>query len=448
MKRSIRTKITLWFTSVLLVVLLMFSALTYFVLEKSLISSVDTKLRSLAVTFSRRIMEPGAVFLQFLDRTGSLKLKEGDIKNAVIPISLKGLRRANEGKITFETIESQDGLPLRVITYPFRSFEGEYSIIQIATSIERVRETMKTFMFIALFTVPMFVFISVLGGVFITDRVLSPIKEITRAAKRISSENLEERLEIRGDDELSELARTFNEMIERLERSFNRIREFSADVSHELRTPLTALKGQMEVALLRDREKEEYREILKSSLEEIDRLTKVVNGLLTISRGEAGRMFLEKSRVDLGDVAAEAAAQLYPLMDEKGLELSLDKRGSGEVVGDRNLLKQMFINLLENATKYNVEGGSIGVSIEGLDGEVRVVVEDTGIGIPEEDLPKIFEKFYRVDKSRARGVGGAGLGLSIVKWIVSAHGGTIKVKSTLGKGTAFEVLFPREVELQ
>ncbi len=442
MGRSIRTKITLWFTLVLLGILITFSLLIYFILEKSLISSVDSKLRNLAYAVSRRLVEPEAVFLQFIDKSGSFS--EKDIKYAVIPISLKGLRRANKGKITFETIRTFSGSHLRVITYPVKKIGEDYSIIQIATSIDGLLETMKVFLVTISAMIPISVFISMLGGIFITDKVLSPIKEITRAARRISSENLHERLEIKNpDDELGELAKTFNDMIERLEKSFSRIKEFSADASHELKTPLTTLKGEIEVALLRDRSKEEYREILRSALEEIDRLTKVVNGLLTISKGEMGKILLEKKEVRLEEIVADVVSQTYHIMEEKGLDFSMDKKGDDRVIGDRNLLKQLFFNLIDNAIKYNNFGGSIRVFIEGRNGEVSVRIKDTGIGIPREEIPKIFEKFYRVDKSRSREIGGAGLGLSIVKWIVDAHGGKIEVESEVGKGTTFEVLLPR-----
>ncbi len=444
MKGSIRAKITLWFISVLFGVLLMFSALSYVILKKSLINGVDSKLRGLAAYFSKRVVEPGEVFLQFLDRTGALKPKEGSIRNAVIPISLRSLRRAKKGMLTFETIRGVDGSVLRVVTYPFRNFGSPYySVVQVATPMERINETMKTFLFIILITVPISVLFSALGGILITDRVLSPVKEMTKAARRISSENLSERLDVKGNDELSELASTFNDMIERLERSFNRIKEFSADVSHELRTPLTALKGQIEVALLRDRSKEEYRGVLESSLDEIERLTKVVNGLLTLSRGETGKIFLERERVHLEELVAEVVSQIYPMMEERNISFDLERDGEDVILGDRNLLKQAFLNLVENAVKYNVEGGSVTVEIQGSDGCVILRVRDTGVGIPEDEVPRIFEKFYRVEKSRARSVGGAGLGLSIVKWIVDAHGGKIEVESVLGKGTSFTVSFPK-----
>ena len=444
MIKSIRTKIALWFSTVLLLILMVFSSLTYFILRKSLISSVDSKLENLAESISSRLFEPEAVFLQFVDKSGSLKPRKEEIKYAVIPISLRSLRRANKGLITFETIKDLGGSHLRVITYPVKTPEDEYSIIQIATPIDRLLETLRLFLIIVLLTIPVAAIISTLGGIFITNKVLSPIKEITMAARRISSENLSERLEIRSSDELGELARTFNDMIERLERSFLRMKEFSADVSHELKTPLTALKGEIEVALLRDRSKEEYKRILRSALEEIDRLTRVVNDLLTLSKGEMGKLLIEKERVKVEDVVVDVVSQIYGMMEEKNIEFSMDKKGEDVVLGDRNLLKQLFLNLIENAVKYNVEGGRIKVCIDGSrDGWVSVKVEDTGVGIPKEEIPKIFEKFYRVDKSRSRKVGGAGLGLSIAKWIVEAHGGRIKVESDLGKGATFVVFLPR-----
>jgi len=284
--------------------------------------------------------------------------------------------------------------------------------------------------------------VAVFGGRFIVRKSLKPIDDITKTAQKIEAENLTPRFEMpKTGDELSQLASTLNEMIDRLELSLQQIRQFTADASHELRTPLTVIRGQTEVILRRERSTEEYRQVLESNLEEMEWMSRMIDNLLTLSRADAGQLQIELEPVQLKRLVVEAYEECNVLAEAKKLSVFLDKIEAALVYGDEMWLRQVLVNLIDNAVKYTPEGGKIWLSLEVEAGYVKLTVKDTGIGIPEEDLPKIFDRFYRADKARSRQMGGSGLGLSIVNWIVSAHKGCVEVTSRLGKGSCFTIWF-------
>ncbi|HKI48297.1 MAG TPA: ATP-binding protein, partial [Desulfobacteria bacterium] len=244
-------------------------------------------------------------------------------------------------------------------------------------------------------------------------------------------------------DEIGNLANTFNEMMDRLEKSFAQVRQFSSDASHELRTPLTVLKGQSELVLGKPRSKQEYQEVLSSNLEEINYMSRILEDLLTLSKGDEGEISLEKEPVELGNIIEEVSRQGEILADEKDVKIVLAYLEPVTILGDAHRLKQMVWILIHNAIKFTPGGGEIKITLQDLDDTVYFTIKDTGIGIPEQDLPKIFDRFYRVDKARSRQEGGSGLGLAICKYIVDRHQGTIDVESKLGKGTKFKIRFPK-----
>ena len=229
-------------------------------------------------------------------------------------------------------------------------------------------------------------------------------------------------------------------MIARLEASFNRVRQFTADASHELRTPLTILRGETEIALRTERTVNGLRKTLLSNLEEIDRLSKIINDLLLLSRMDSGREEFHLQEISLDRIVEEKYEQMRTLAKEKGVVMEMERKESLSVRGDPVKLRQLLLNLLDNAIKYTPEGGKVWLSLERSNGFARITVADTGIGIPEEDLPHIFDRFYRVDKARRDG--GSGLGLSICKLIVEAHKGRIDVDSKPGAGSTFRVYLP------
>jgi heavy metal sensor kinase len=290
---------------------------------------------------------------------------------------------------------------------------------------------------------PVTLAVASLGGIFLAGRALSPIDRLTRLARRISAEDLSQRLDLRlPDDEVGRLARTFDEMIARLEDAFQRQRQFTADASHELRTPLTAIKGQAEVALSRPRDAVAYREVLQAVNEEVDRLIRMVGSLLTLARADAGQISIASEPVSLGDLVDAAVEQVHPMAEKHSLGLRVVSGPSVVLQADEDLLLQLLLNLLDNAIKCTPSGGQVTVGWRVNDREIELQVRDTGVGIGPEHLPHIFDRFYRADKARSRAEGGAGLGLSISRWIAEAHGGSISVWSEPGQGTTFTVTIP------
>jgi heavy metal sensor kinase len=274
-------------------------------------------------------------------------------------------------------------------------------------------------------------------------RALGPIEQMARRAQEITPQRLHERLpNDNTGDELGQLARVFNETLARLEQAFEQLRRFTADASHELRTPLAAIRSVGEVGLQKDGSRAEYRDIIGSMLEEVNRLTSLVDNLLTISRADAGSLQLELVDVPVMQLVREAAALFEVLVEEKALNLIVAGDESATVQGDRLFLRQALVNLLHNAVKYSPLGGTISVRVKSSLNEVAVDIEDNGPGIPLEDRQKIFDRFYRVDRARWRESGGAGLGLSITKWVVEAHGGKIGLESEWTEGCLFRVNLP------
>jgi len=232
-------------------------------------------------------------------------------------------------------------------------------------------------------------------------------------------------------------------MLERLAASFAQLRQFTADASNELRTPLAILMGELEIALRSRKKPEEYERVLNSSLEEVNRLSNVVTSLLELSKAESGQVKMKKESVDLSLLVCDICEDMEILAAEKDIEMKCEILKDMEIEGDEERLHQVFLNVIENAVKYTLSGGEVFVKVFKNEGEAIVSVQDTGIGIPAEDIPYIFDRFYRVDKSRtSMNIPGNGLGLSIVKWIVEAHHGVISIESTENEGTLFTMKFP------
>ena len=290
---------------------------------------------------------------------------------------------------------------------------------------------------------PLLVALSIGGGYLLMRRALAPIDAITRTAESISSRNLAERLPVPATgDELERLSLSLNRMVARLERAFQQAGRFSADASHELRTPLAILRGELEAIARRTDLAPDARETLASALEETEHLGRIVAGLLELSRLDAGEARLEPVRLDLGALAATTAEQMRLLAEDKGVELVCAGGPQVAVEGDRARLKQVVVNLLDNAIKYTPRGGKVEIRVRAAPGEAIVEVSDDGAGIPRDALPHLFERFYRADSARSRALGGAGLGLSIVHSIASAHAGRVEVESAEGGGSRFRVVLP------
>jgi heavy metal sensor kinase len=316
--------------------------------------------------------------------------------------------------------------------------------VAIGRSLVENERVVEGFTFTYLVMVPFMILAGCLLGWFLAGRALEPVLEVARTAQSISGSNLSLRIASRGaDDELDNLIDTFNRMIERLESSFQQIRQFSTDVSHELRTPLTALRGQLEVALFTAQTTEQHREAIIDSLQDIERLSQIVRALLQLSQAESGQLTLQKERVDLAELVRQIVEQYQILADEAGVRL-LVRTGPAVTGADRVQIERLVANLLSNALKFTPEGGEVRLLTTTAGDRAELRVEDTGTGIAPEHLPHIFDRFYRVPgHGTAAPERGLGLGLSFVAWIVKAHGGEIHVDSEPGKGTRFIVRLPQ-----
>jgi heavy metal sensor kinase len=291
--------------------------------------------------------------------------------------------------------------------------------------------------------IPAIIVIGCLLGWFLAARALQPVLEVAQAANRISGSNFRLRIPSRdAGDELDYLTATFNRMIQRLESSFNQMRQFSTDVSHELRTPITAIRGQLEVALFTASSADQYREAILNSLQDIERLSQIVRALLLLSQAESGQLALQKTRLNLADLAADVVDQFQIPYEEARVRLTADlNQGFAEV--DRIQIERMISNLVSNAMKFTPPGGEVRVTLQSVPEGLELAVQDTGCGIAAAHLPHIFDRFYRVPgndcSSPERGLG---LGLSFVAWIAKAHGGSVRVESTPGTGSRFIVSLP------
>jgi len=462
--RHIRFTLTLWYIVILGIILTSFSTFLYFTLSRSLYKGIDVKIKSIAevigssstnpysqYSFSNidRMLEdsfgwkPRTKFIQVLDESGRIGRKSENLQHFQLPVSFRVLQNASQGKITFETIKALEEYPLRMVTVPVIRQRHVINIVQVATSLEQVEEALKALLLILWITVPSALVVASLGGLFLANKALRPVDEITKTARMITSKSLGQRIKLRkAKDEIGRLAETFNHMISRLDRSFKQIRQFSADASHELKTPLTILKGEIEVGLRKRRRLEEYRKILNSNLEEVNHMTQIVNDLLFLSKADMGEVHLQRHRTNLTQLVSEICVQAETIAISKGIRIGTSNDSDVAVIGDRLRLRQLLLNLVDNAIKYTSEGGEMTISLEKDDGKGRLKVTDNGMGIAPEDQPHIFDRFFRVDKARSREAGGSGLGLSICKWIVEAHGGEISVESEVGKGSVFTVTLP------
>ncbi len=475
---SIRFKLTLWYVLILGILLISFSSFLYFTLSKSLHQDVDNKLRSLAELIasesisplskfsfgnidqtleSSMKLKPIGKFIQVLDESGRIGRKSENLRNVQLPISLNALKNASKGLFTYETNRVFGNTPFRILTFPVVEHNQVTKIIQVASSLEEVEDALNTLLIILIIAVPSALMIASLGGQFLANKALKPVDRITQTAREITSHNLDKRIEPpKVKDEISRLIETFNEMISRLDQSFQQVKQFTADASHELKTPLTILKGEVEVALRKERSLQDYEQVLRSNLEEINRMSQIVEDLLLLSKAEMGEIKLKHERINLTEILNEVVSQMSLLAKVKNIAIGTSNHSENiHIIGDGLRIRELFLNLIENGIKYTEEGGSLHITLskESINGKkdvsissekegesyAKIIFSDTGIGISKEDQTKIFNRFYRVDKARSREAGGTGLGLSICKWIVEAHRGEITVESELGKGSTFIV---------
>jgi heavy metal sensor kinase len=335
------------------------------------------------------------------------------------------------------------GGSLVIGSYDYRAPDGMGFLVEVGAPTAPLQAMLDRLVFQLLVGLPLVLIAAAGGGYYLIHRALAPVEQIARKAEQITQHNLSERLPVaRTGDELERLSVSLNHMIARLENAFLNAQRFGADASHELRTPLTILRGELERVVQDKSLGTDLRDSIGSILEEVERLAGMVEGLFAISRLEAGEAQAEWVQIDLGKLTASTADQMSLLAEDKEISISCETDETVPVAGDRARLKQVVVNLLDNAIKYTPEKGAVNLRVATVDGHATLEVIDNGIGIPSDALPHIFERFFRVDKVRSRDRGGAGLGLAIVKSICVAHGAEIQVESTLGKGSRFRIEFP------
>jgi two-component system OmpR family sensor kinase len=458
----IKWRLTLWYGGVLSLILIIFASGIFIYFKNSLQDSIDAKIRSIGEVLSSSMTEahgasvfgnferylenvlgrkPKGKFIQIMDTSGRIGAKMSDIEGEALPTSFNALERAMRGEIVYETIERTKPR-LRMVTIPIMDNKKITSVVQVGTSLEDFDETIRKLLLIMIISIPTSIIVTIVVGYFMAKKALRPVDQIRRAAVKISSSNLDEKIDITGRrDELGRLAETFNAMIGRLKDAFQRINQFSIDVSHELKTPLTILKGETEVALRKEREKDDYRKLLLSNLEEIDRMSCIIDDLLLLSKADTKEIKLNIEEVALRDLIMDVCMNMKVVADKKSVELQISELEDVRLKGDELKLRRMLLNVVENGIKYSHVGGKVSVSSFINDGYALIDVKDNGIGISEDDIKYVFDRFYRADRSRKR-ESGSGLGLSISRWIAGAHKGSIEVKSQPAQGSVFTIKLP------
>ncbi|MEP7187602.1 MAG: ATP-binding protein [Roseiflexaceae bacterium] len=462
MKRfsTLRARFALWVAGLLLVALLAFGALVYASLSSSLKAGIDDSLQLSAAQASAAVnIEDGEIAIaDGLPETSALSgLRErgftirvlssaGQLLQAVgpdhdLPVSITDIDLAVQRQPTFATVTAPaSGATIRVYTTPIVENDQIIGVVQVARTLEDVQDTLQRLLVALLISIPVLVCGAAIGGYVLAARALTPIDTITRTARRISAQDLHARLNLPPtDDEVGRLAATFDTMLDRLDTSFQRERQFTADASHELRTPLAAMQTILGVIREQRRTPEDYEHALDDLAEETNRLRALADDLLRLARGETYQTVVRET-VDLTMLLQDVTDSLAPLAEAKGLSISYDTSRQLLVCGDSDGLIRLFVNLLDNAIKYTECGGITVRTLIGSD-STDVIIADTGIGIATDQLPRIFDRFYRVETSRT--THGAGLGLAIAQDIAHAHGGTITLHSAIGTGTTFTVRLPQ-----
>jgi len=462
--KSIRFSLTLWYSLTLAIILVLFSSFLYLTIRKQFYQEVDRDLFSVASALASPTMEPfrnsapsvfdqvledflgpkvSDKFVQLFDSNGAITARSNNLQDITFPLSAAALREASLGRIGHRTERLPGLYPVRSITFPVLNDGKLFRIVQVSSSLGGISDTLHHILVVLCISIPLAILLFGYGGWFLAGIALKPVDLITRSAQKITAENLSHRLEVvNPHDEIGQLAKTFNDTLARLENSFKRTRQFSVDVSHELRTPLTILRGETELGLKLAKEPIEFQELLQSNLDEIKKMSKIIEDLLFLSKAEEGGLYLDLQEIELHEFLEELTQQASHLSREAGVEISFEGTAPVRVRGDRVRLRQIFLNLLENGMRYNHPGGNVRLVLARDGGEAKVSVVDTGVGISEEDLPFIFDRFFRVDKARNSASGGSGLGLSLVKTFTAAHGGKIEVVSELGMGSEFIVRLP------
>jgi len=475
---SVRVRLTLWYTGLLALFLVLLSLVTYFIFWRSTLQRTDINLAELSEAFLTTVQAEmldnhgpdtpkvaaqvaivehrfrDHVFAVF-DPKGGLLTSSQDLPNEEVPAGLlsstpfqKILADSARAERLFQNMKGgRSGYRAFVRKFPIKGQTYTLVILQsLYPQNEMLEEVRQTFAWV----IPIAIILASMGGYFLARKSLAPVVAMSSQAGRIGAENLHERLPIQNaKDELGRLAASFNELLERVDQSFERQRRFMSDASHELRTPAAILRGESEVALSRtERPAEEYRESLAVLHAEAQRLTQIVEDLFTLTRADAGQYPLSPKEFYLDELVADCTHAARSLALAKQITLICDVPEELPIRADEALLRRMILNLLDNAIKYTPPGGRVTVSCERSGNEYALNVTDSGPGIPEDLQQRVFERFFRADKARTRSEndgGGAGLGLSIARWIAEAHQGSLILGRSDSSGSTFTALLPAQV---
>jgi len=455
---SIKFRFTIWYLLVLAVLLTVLSAGVYFYLSRSLYRSQDAslELRSKEICSVPPVLESiwqgefqeelGEIVMLYF-YTGS-QLVEVSPPGMNITLSREFIYQAINGRSSFTTIEATEGEGLRLLAVPIHlgvpglPLSTQPGALIVGRSTEQIDQALHGLVRTLAIAVPLALAVAAGGGIFLAGRALKPVDEIARTAQEIEENDLSQRINVSTKDELGRLAATLNQMIGRLEKAFQRQKQFTSDASHELRAPLSVIEAESTLALQKERPSSDYRQSLETISQEARQMSSLIERLLTLARADAGKEQWNFREVNLGKLITDLSTDVEVLCQEKGLSFRLERTQDLVVKGDEARLRELVMNLLDNAIRYTPAPGTVSISLRG-EGQMAVVaITDTGVGIPAEEIPFIFERFYRVDKSRSRINGGSGLGLAICRHIAEAHGGRIEVESQVGVGSTFSVWLP------
>jgi heavy metal sensor kinase len=456
-RERLDVKLTFYYTTIFFVLSLMLCSFFFYRVGHNLLKQMDKILEDESLEFIN-ILEHHAYDL----RQASLNYEANNRNKKFYPIFFRIL--AGDGSVYFESAnirkhssplfeQSRGPLidllnigrarPFLYYSKKFTASEGTEYKIQIATDIKRIKKTLRNFLENIFIVIPLLLIVSIGCGMFVAKKYRAIVRNITSVTNRITSLNLQERLTVPAvQDEFRDLTVTINSMINRLEKSFKEIKQFTADVSHELRTPLFALKGELEIALSQKRNDAEYREAIAESLERINFLIKMVNDLLLIARFDENSMELKLEYLNLGEIVRDLHDFYLPMAQDKKLQFSIEQCDDVVFASDKTRIRQLFSNVIDNAIKFSPEQGSVTLSLTAAESAVKFLVKDTGIGIPAADIPGIFNRFYQGDKSRSGASRGSGLGLHICKRIAEAHHGSISIERNQGPGVTAIVTLP------
>lgn len=489
---GIRVQLTLWYTVVFALLILLFSLIFYTTLQVFLASSVDSALQLRAQQIAGGVSSEGSKIV-IQDITGELPGLDTTATPGVQSSSIAGTNRSGsvngtvpqnmqsdvnvgilvrildvKGQTTYispafhdltlpavsftqplhgvswlGTITAHNGQEVRLHSVALTDNGTVFGILQVGESLAQLTATLQSIIFALLLITPFVLLLGAFGSYWLAKRAFRPILHLTRTAREIKAKDLHQRVPVpRTRDEVYDLALTLNEMIGRLDQAFTQQRRFVADASHELRTPVTVIRSVTDVALEEPITLEECANVLREVNAEAERLGLLINELLTLARADEDQMLLDREPVRLDLLAFDVAATMEPIAVERGIELQVGLLEPATVMGDTARLIQVIMGLVDNALTYTNVGGTVTFNVKVVSEGINFMVSDTGIGIAQEDAAHIFERFYRADPARSRTVGGSGLGLAIADWVVRAHGGSISVESQVGHGSTFIVTLP------